>query len=178
MRRRLIRGFGVALGGAGLVACAGQAAAPSAPGSEASAGAAAVGAASAPPPATSAEPVPLDYEHLSPSDASDADHHRATRECDSGEPPRRWQACTWLGAAHLARGELASARARFDTACEAEHALACVGLGAVWMRGGPIVTAEGLPRDPARAVAAWQRACTLGEAAGCQLASEAHGGAD
>ncbi|MBX3183108.1 MAG: hypothetical protein KIT72_17015 [Polyangiaceae bacterium] len=123
-------------------------------------------------PPNTPEPEPLDFDRLSLEAATPEEHRRAAAECSSGTPPRRWQACTWLGAWHLTREELVSARRHLEAACEAGHALGCVGLGAVWMRGGPIVTSEGLLRDPARAQAAWQRACELGEEAGCRLSNE------
>ncbi len=123
-------------------------------------------------PEAAPEPAPLNFSHLSVEAATAEERQRAAAECSSGAPPRRWQACTWLGAWHLAQGELMSARRHLEAACEAGEALGCVGLGAVWMRGGPIVTSEGLLRDPARARAAWQRACELKEEAGCRLLSE------
>lgn len=81
------------------------------------------------------------------------------RGCASGDGA----ACMALAGRHLAaepRDAIAAA-ALLDRACAGGHALACVNLGLMLLRG------DGLPRDPTRGAALHQRACDLGLAVAC-----------
>lgn len=83
-----------------------------------------------------------------------------TRACTLGDP----RACTLLaqhGMAALQAGAAQDALKALEPACTAGNGIACANLAVVFQRG------DGVPRDPRRAAALREKACTLGVQRAC-----------
>lgn len=80
------------------------------------------------------------------------------------QTPTRQDARLNEGRAAMERGDHATALQLFESACDTGDGRGCTNLGVVYEQG-----TGGVPRDNTRANALYQRACELGNEAGCRL---------